>query len=524
MPNVTVRIPTPLRSFVGGRSELEVEAATAEEALARVTEDNAPLRAQLYAEDGSLRRFVNVYVDDRDLRGLGEDGEASLREGSEIRIVPSIAGGAADGATAGTDAAAPASAPRSAPSEPGAHGAAERSSAASPAAAPPRTDAAALPELTPSELRRYSRHLVIPEVGLEGQRRLKAAKVLLIGAGGLGSPLGLYLAAGGVGRIGIVDHDVVDETNLQRQVLHDTGSVGRSKLASARERIEALNPEVEVIAYETRLESSNALEIFRGWDLVVDGSDNFPTRYLVNDASVLLGIPSVYGAIFRFEGQASLFGAPGGPCYRCLFREPPPPGLVPNCADAGVLGILPGIVGTIQATEAVKWILGRGETLAGRLLLIDALRMDFRELKIHRDPECPVCGDEPTITELIDYERFCGLDQPREADTVPEIDVAELQRRLEAGEALHVVDVRDPYEWEISNLEGAGARLIPLDQLPDRMDEIPREGPVVLHCRTGVRSARAVRYLQQHGYENATNLKGGINAWAREIDPEMPTY
>lgn len=504
MPNVTVRIPTPLRSFVDGRSEVEVQAGTASEALERLAAGNPPLRAQLYSEDGRLRRFVNVYVNDRDLRDYPE-GDTEVGPGSEIRIVPSIAGGRPQ-RTAAPDRKA------------GRAGAEEDGAGAS-------SDGRPLPELSPAELRRYSRHLVIPEVGLEGQRRLKAARVLLVGAGGLGSPAALYLAAAGVGRLGFVDHDVVDETNLQRQILHDTASVGSSKLHSARRRVEALNPEVEFVGYEARLDSSNALEILGdGWDLVVDGSDNFPTRYLVNDAGVLLGIPTVYGAIFRFEGQASLFGTPEGPCYRCLFREPPPPGLVPNCADAGVLGILPGIVGTIQATEAVKWILRRGESLAGRLLLVDALRMEFRELKIRKDPECPVCGEEPTVTELIDYELFCGVGQRTEADTVPEIDVDELKRRLEAGEAFQLVDVREPYEWQICNLAEAGARLIPLDQLPDRIGEIERDGPVVVHCRTGARSARAVRFLQEHGIESAVNLQGGIRAWAEEIDPEMPTY
>ncbi len=507
MANVKVRIPTPLRSFVDGRAEVEVEASTARQALERLTEGNEALRAQLYDERGELRRFVNVYVGDRNLRDL-DGGDASLEGQGELRIVPSIAGGRPRETGAESPAAGPATAapPRPTPVGPEAAGADEGA-------------------LSPQELQRYSRHLMIPEVGVEGQKKLKAASVLLVGAGGLGSPLGLYLTAAGVGRIGIVDHDVVDFTNLQRQVLHDTADVGRSKLASARERLEALNPGVEIVTHEARLDSSNALEVFEGWDVVVDGSDNFPTRYLVNDAAVMLGVPTVWGAIFRFEGQVSVFGAGDGPCYRCLFREPPPPGLVPSCADAGVLGVLPGIVGTIQATETIKLILGKGEPLIGRLLMLDALRMEFREVKIRRDPECPVCGDEPTVTELIDYELFCGIGaQEEEGETVPEIEVTELRRKIEAGEPFQLVDVREGYEWEICNLSFAGAKLIPLSEVPERLDEISSEGDLVVHCRSGGRSAKAVEYLRSVGYENAVNLEGGILAWAEEIDPEMPTY
>lgn len=500
MAKVTIRIPTPLRSFVDGRAAIDVQASTAREALARLTEANEPLRAQLYGENGELRRFVNVYVGERNLRELSDD-EAMLPEGAEIRIVPSIAGGLPT---------------LKAPGAPSGESDVEtRETAASP-----------LPsQLSPDELRRYSRHIMIPEVGLEGQQKLKAARVLLVGAGGLGSPLGLYLAAAGVGRLGIVDYDVVDFTNLHRQILHDTAAVGTLKLESARQRLEALNPEVEMVTFETRLDSGNALEIFEGWDLVVDGSDNFPTRYLVNDASVLLGIPTVWGAIFRFEGQVSVFGAADGPCYRCLFREPPPPGLVPSCADAGVLGVLPGIVGTIQATEAIKLILRKGNPLVGRLLLLDAWRMEFREMKIRRDPECPVCGDQPTITELIDYEDFCGAGQVDETEAAtPAIEVTELKRRLDAGESFHLIDVREPYEWEICNLEFAGARLIPLGEIEDRLEEISPDDPLIVHCRSGGRSAQAVEYLRSQGFANAVNLTGGVLAWAAEVDPEMPTY
>ncbi len=496
MPNVTIRIPMPLRSFIGGRAEVQVEASTADEALEKLVGENRSLRAHLYSDDGELRRFVNVFVGERDLRTL-DDRERRLDEGSEIRIVPSIAGGSAVAPRLGDPAATSA-------------GTAGREREV---------------ELGRSELLRYSRHLMIPEVGLEGQKRLKGSSVMLVGAGGLGSPLALYLAAAGVGRIGLVDHDTVDFTNLQRQVLHDTASVGTPKLASARARLEGLNPEIEVITIEQRLDSSNALEVLEGWDVVADGSDNFPTRYLVNDACVLLGIPCVWGAIYRFEGQASVFGVEGGPCYRCLFRDPPPPGLVPSCADAGVLGVLPGIVGTIQATEVVKLLLGAGRTLAGRLLVIDALRMEFRELEVRRDPECPVCGDEPEIRELIDYERFCGIEAgAAEGPQVPEIDVLELKRRLESGEAVQVLDVREEYEWAICNLEEAGARLIPLDQLPARTGELDRVTPLVVHCRSGVRSARAVELLRDAGFDHAVNLRGGILAWAREVDPSLPMY
>ena len=352
-----------------------------------------------------------------------------------------------------------------------------------------------------------------------------------MGAGGLGSPAALYLAAAGVGTLGLVDHDDVERSNLQRQILHGTSGVGTSKLASARARIEDLNPHVEVRTFETRLESSNALEILAGWDIVVDGSDNFPTRYLVNDACVLLGTPFVYGAILRFEGQASLFAAPGGPCYRCLFREPPPPGLVPDCNEAGVLGVLPGIVGSIQANEAIKHVLGIGETLAGRLLLIDALRMEFRTLNIRPDPGCAACGPDATITELIDYERFCGVDAERSSEgsaeepmEIPEIDVQELKRRADAGESYQLIDVREDYEWDICNLEEVGARLVPLGSLPEALDDFDRETDLILHCRTGPRSERAVAWLRTMGFENAINLEGGIHAWAEEIDPEMPVY
>ncbi|MCZ0935905.1 MAG: molybdopterin-synthase adenylyltransferase MoeB [Gemmatimonadetes bacterium] len=383
--------------------------------------------------------------------------------------------------------------------------------------------------LSRDELVRYGRHVSIPEVGVEGQRRLLASGVLIVGAGGLGSPAALYLAAAGVGRLGLVDHDRVELSNLQRQVLYDTDAVGTPKLTSARARLAGLNPDVAVETFETRLDSGNAFEILEGWDFVIDGSDNFPTRYLVNDACVMLGIPFAYGAILRFEGQASVFAAPDGPCYRCLFRDPPPPDLVPNCAEAGVLGVLPGIVGSIQANEAIKWLAGIGDTLAGRLLLIDALRMEFRSLDIARDAECVVCGPEPTVTELIDYERFCGETGGGAAEAEGamddfDIDVHELKRRVDAGERFQLIDVREDYEWAICNLEEAGARLVPLATLPQAVESLDASEPLIIHCRSGPRGDRAVEYLRAVGFDRAVNLAGGILAWAEEIDPAMPQY
>ena len=386
---------------------------------------------------------------------------------------------------------------------------------------PPKPQSATLNN---DEILRYSRHLIMPEVGMEGQQKLKAARVLLIGAGGLGSPLALYLAAAGVGTLGMVDFDVVDYTNLQRQILHATADVGRKKLESARDKLKAINPFVEVRPFETRLTSQNALELFQGFDIVADGTDNFPTRYLVNDACVLTGKPNVYGSIFRFEGQASVFAAENGPCYRCLYPEPPPPGLVPSCAEGGVLGILPGLLGVIQATEVIKLILGTGDPLIGRLLLVDALGMKFRELKLRKNPDCPACGTHPTLTGLIDYNQFCGIrgeeSQPVEAG-IPEIEVEELKRRLDSGEDLFILDVREPHEYQIANL---GGHLIPLNELPKRIHELDSSREIVAHCKMGGRSAKAVRFLRQAGFEKIHNLKGGITAWSERIDPKIPKY
>ncbi|HEV7668768.1 MAG TPA: molybdopterin-synthase adenylyltransferase MoeB [Thermoanaerobaculia bacterium] len=379
-----------------------------------------------------------------------------------------------------------------------------------------------LPALDPAEIRRYSRHLILPEVGTEGQKRLKAAKVLMIGTGGLGSPVGLYLAAAGVGTLGLVDFDVVDDSNLQRQVLFGISDVGRPKIEAAASRLADINPHIKIVPYETRLESSNALDLFRDYDLVVDGTDNFPTRYLVNDACVLLGKPNVYGSIFRFEGQVSVFWGAKGPCYRCLFPEPPPPGLVPSCAEGGVLGVLPGIIGALQANEVIKLIVGVGDPLIGRLVLFDALKLRFRELKLRKDPACPICSEHPTQTELIDYDQFCGIEPEAAHEDDFEIEVTDLARWRNEGRDVVVLDVRTPQEYQIARIEGAV--LIPLQELPDRLNELDTAATIVAQCHGGVRSAQAVHFLRQHGFAKTRNLAGGIDAWSVEVDPRVPRY
>src|SRR5438477_9331100 len=388
---------------------------------------------------------------------------------------------------------------------------------------PTLTETQAPPTLNNDEILRYSRHLIMPEVGMEGQLKLKSAKVLCIGAGGLGSPLALYLGAAGIGTLGIVDFDVVDYTNLQRQIIHSTADVGRPKLDSAAEKLKAMNPFLNIKKFNTRLSSDNALELFKEFDVIADGTDNFPTRYLVNDACVLTGKPNVYGSIFRFEGQASIFATKDGPCYRCLYPEPPPPGLVPSCAEGGVLGILPGLVGIIQATEVIKLILGVGEPLIGRLLLVDALGMKFRELKLRKNPDCPVCGTHPTVTKLIDYNEFCGIrgEEKSVANAPTDMQVEELKRRLDAGDDLFVLDVREPHEYQICNL---GGYLIPLNDLPKRVNELDSSREIVVHCKMGGRSAKAVAFLQQAGFTKVHNLAGGITAWSDRVDPKVPKY
>src|SRR6478735_7467039 len=386
----------------------------------------------------------------------------------------------------------------------------------------------ALPELTTDDLARYSRHLILPEVGMEGQRKLKAAKVLCVGTGGLGSPLAFYLAAAGIGTLGLVDFDVVDASNLQRQIIHSTKDIGRKKLDSAEEKLLALNPALNVVKHDTMLSSANALEILKDYDVVADGTDNFPTRYLVNDACVLLGKPNAYGSIFRFEGQASVFATEDGPCYRCLYPEPPPPGLVPSCAEGGVVGVLPGIIGVIQATETVKLIMGIGEPLIGRFLIYDALRMKFRELKLRKDPDCPVCGTHPTVKQLIDYEQFCGL-RPAAAEAAPvnasnslEISAVELKQRLDRGEKLRIIDVREPNEWQINRIPGA--QLIPLGDIPRRYAELDPDEEIVVQCKMGGRSAKAADFLRSVGFKRVLNLRGGILEWIDKVDPTQPKY
>jgi len=481
--SVTILIPTPLRQFAGGKSEVAVAASNVGEALNALTTEFSELRKHLYTEQDALRNFINVYVGDEDIRYL-DGAETPIADNETLTIVPSIAGG---------------------------NTAAEARSAND------------LPTLTTEEYQRYSRHLILPEVGLEGQRKLKKARVLTIGTGGLGSPLGLYLAAAGVGTLGIVDFDVVDQSNLQRQIIHGTKDVGRPKIASAKERLNDINPNVNIEAFETALTSENALELFNDFDVIVDGTDNFQTRYLVNDAAVLTGKPNVYGSIFRFEGQASVFWAEKGACYRCLYPEPPPPGLVPSCAEGGVLGVLPGIVGTIQANEVLKVILGAEGILVNRLLLFDAWTMKFRELKLRKNPNCELCGENATIKELVDYDAFCGVNLPVETSALDEITAIDLKVKLDRGEDIQIVDVREPHEFEIARIPGA--KLVPLGQIVNRICEIKGPATTVVQCKGGVRSAKAIQYLKDAGFEGRLiNLKGGITAWSNDVDPTVPKY
>ncbi|MFL6214800.1 MAG: molybdopterin-synthase adenylyltransferase MoeB [Blastocatellia bacterium] len=480
---VSIYIPTALRNFTGGNESVAVEAGTVADALGALIAEHSNLKKHLYNDQGELRHFVNIYVNDEDIRYL-DKGETKLKDGDTLSIVPSIAGGSAVIEETAANAV----------------------------------------ELSKDEILRYSRHLIMPEVALEGQKKLKAAKVLCIGAGGLGSPLALYLAAAGVGRLGIVDFDVVDFTNLQRQIIHSTANVGRPKLDSAKERIAEINPFVQVDTYEEALTSENALDLFRDYDIVVDGTDNFPTRYLVNDACVLLGKPNVYGSIFRFEGQATVFYAKEGPCYRCLYPEPPPPGLVPSCAEGGVLGVLPGIIGVMQAIETVKLILGKGESLIGRLVLFDALKMKFRELKLRKNPDCPVCGENPTVTELIDYQEFCGVTPHEEVSVGQEFEItpAELKAKMDRGDDFVLIDVREPEEYAIARIPGS--RLIPRATLPERVHELSSADDIVVHCKSGVRSGMAVDFLKQAGFRRVKNMVGGILRWSDDVDPTVPKY
>ena len=489
---ITIHIPTPLRPFLDNQDTVSVDTeGSVGEVLLQLAAAHSDLGKHLFGADGSLRNFVNVYVNEEDIRY--QDGEdTAVKSGDSISIVPSIAGGS--GAAA----------------------------------------------LSPAELARYSRHILIPDVGVAGQERLKASSVLLIGLGGLGSPLALYLAAAGVGRIGIVEFDKIDETNLQRQILYGTSQVGESKLQRAMDRLADLNPSITIEPLEEPVTSANALQLFRNYDVVADGTDNFPTRYLVNDACVLAGKPNVYGSIFRFEGQISVFHYEDGPCYRCLYSEPPPPGLVPSCAEGGVLGVLPGVVGALQANEVIKVLLGIGDVAAGRLVIYDALKLGFRQLKLRRNPNCVVCGEHPTVTALIDYEQFCGMPafdgssggqatappptthEVNGAGRIREIDVFELQARMERGAKFQLIDVREPWEAGINQIEGA--ELIPLGELPDRLDELDPAASYVVHCKMGGRSANAVAQMQQAGFRDVVNLEGGINAWVDEVDPDQQSY
>lgn len=470
-----VKIPAPLRSYTGKVAEIRVNGTTVDAALKELVSQFPQLRDYILAEDGSLRPFVNVFLGQRNASEVG-GMDAALAADDVVLLVPSIAGG---------------------------------------------SDA-----LSHEEILRYSRHLLIPEIGLEGQRRLKRSAVLVIGTGGLGSPVAMYLAAAGVGRIGIVDYDVVDSSNLQRQVIHGTSRVGTLKVESARDRLLDLNPGIRVDIYNEPFTSANAMRIAADYDIVIDGTDNFPTRYLVNDACVLLGKPNVYGSIFRFDGQVSVFYAREGPCYRCLFPEPPPPGLVPSCAEGGVLGVLPGTIGTLQATEALKLLLGIGTPLIGRLLLYNALEMSFTTVQLRKDPACRVCGPEVDIRELIDYEEFCGVPgHDRDEGTLGgglDIEPRQLAERLRTGEPLRLLDVREPHELEISRLNGALA--IPIGELAARLSELDSAQEMVVFCKSGGRSARAVELLLSAGFRKVKNLKGGINAWAREVDPSLPQY
>ncbi len=492
---IKVRIPTPLRPYVGNAREVSAEAGTVSQVLDTLVAQHPDLQKHLFNDEGKLRSFVNVYLGDEDVRYL-QGVDTSVPEGATLSIVPSVAGGTS-------------LLPSLSGEGPGVG-------------------------LSHDEIRRYSRHLILPEVGMSGQKKLKQASVLLVGAGGLGAPSAMYLAAAGVGHMGIVDFDVVDESNLQRQIIHGQSTVGKPKMQSAKARINDINPFVEVTGYEEPITSENALRIFADYDIIVDGTDNFPTRYLVNDACVLLGKPNVYGSIFRFEGQASVFWAKRGPCYRCLYPEPPPPGLVPSCAEGGVLGVLPGVIGVIQATETVKLITGIGDPLISRLMLYDALEMKFRELKLRKDPACPICGTHPTVTQLIDYDAFCGVPHPSlsgrgtegEGSGIPEITVTQLRDRIASGlEKTNtlLIDVREPNEWEIAHIDGA--RLIPKGDVQNHLHELSQADEILVQCRSGARSGDVAKFLiDDIGFKNVKNVKGGILAWAREVDPSVPTY
>ncbi len=477
----SIIVPSALRQYTENKDTIDLSGQSVGEVLEQLTNQYPLLRKHLYSDEGNLRNFVNIYINEDDIR-TQQKTDTPIKEGDVISIVPSVAGG--------NTVEAP----------------------------------AAEIELNSDEIRRYSRHILMPEIGIEGQKKLKQASALVVGLGGLGSPLSMYLAAAGIGRLGLVDNDVVDHTNLQRQVIYSSDQVGESKLASAKTRLAGINPHIQIDTHETFLTAENAMEISSSYDMIIDGTDNFATRYLVNDVSVLLGKPNVHGSIFRFDGQVSVFDAQRGPCYRCLYPEPPPPGMVPSCAEGGVLGILPGIIGMIQATEAIKLALGTGDPLIGRLLIFDALRMKFRELKLNKDPHCPICGENPAIKELIDYEAFCGIDQDVMEILDPdwEIEPVALKKAIDNGQKIRILDVRQPQEYAISRLPDSD--LIPLSNLEVNLHRLDRDEEIVVMCRLGIRSAQAVKFLREAGFKNVRNLAGGILAWADDVDPEMVKY
>jgi len=467
-----LRIPSPLRRFTGGEAAIQVNGGTIKQVLDELFTAHPDIKNHLIEENGDLRNFVNIFINNEDIRHSG-GLDSEVGDNSDVRIIPSIAGGVDD--------------------------------------------------LTPLELARYSRHITLPEVGLEGQKKLKAAKVLIVGAGGLGCPVALYLAAAGVGTIGMVDYDVVDESNLQRQILYGVTQKGQPKLDAARDRLQNLNPHIKINLYHVALTSANALEIVKDYDMVLDGTDNFPTRYLVNDACVMSGKPNVYGSIYRFDGQVSVFNHEDGPCYRCLYPSPPPPGLVPSCAEGGVLGVLPGIIGCLQANEALKLILGIGNLMKGRFMLFDALEMEFTELKIKKDPNCVVCGENPTLTELIDYQQFCGIPKADDKkDDFDEITVSELKKILDKDNHPVVIDVREPFELDIAQIDGTVH--IPMKEIQDHLSEFNIEDEIIVHCKSGGRSAKICKLLIENKFTNVKNVKGGILAWSKEIDSSIPQY
>jgi sulfur-carrier protein adenylyltransferase/sulfurtransferase len=475
---IKILIPYALRAFTERNAEVDVEGGTAGDAINALANAYPALKAHLFTDNGQLRDFINLFVSGANINSL-QGLNTPVADGGELMIVPAIAGGSGDS---------------------------ELTS-----------------ELTNEEIARYSRHLLLPEIGVEGQKKIKAAKVLIVGTGGLGAPLALYLAAAGVGTIGLVDFDTVDESNLQRQIIHSTRDVGRPKTASAKDRIKGINPLVNVVTHNAMLTSQNALELFADYDIIADGTDNFQTRYLVNDACVFLGKLNVYGSVFQFDGQATVFGAKDGPCYRCLYPSPPPPGLVPSCAEGGVMGVLPGIIGTIQAAETIKLIVGGAKPLVGRLLLFDAWRMAFRELKLEKNPDCPVCGKAPSIHELIDYEQFCGLKKKADEKPIETITALELKKRLDNGDKIQFIDIREPHERAI--VKFPDALVIPLGQLERRMDELDPSIDAVFLCKIGQRSILGIRALQEAGYKGKLlNLLDGLNAWARDVDKSMPVY